>query len=71
MPWGGVRERGLYFVAYVEDLDRFERVLMRMAGKEDGTQDALMTFTKALTGGYFFVPPLTDDGKLDLRALSL
>lgn len=22
MPWGGVREHGLYFVAYVESLDR-------------------------------------------------
>lgn len=70
MPWGGVRERGLYFVAYVENLDRFERVLARMSGKEDGTKDALMTFTKALTGGYYFCPPLVD-GRLDLRALGL
>ncbi len=70
MPWGGVRERGLYFVAYVENLDRFERVLARMGGKEDGTKDALMSFTKALTGGYYFCPPLKD-GKLDLRALAL
>jgi putative iron-dependent peroxidase len=68
MPWGGVRERGLYFVAYVENLDRFERVLTRMSGKEDGTTDAIMSFTKALTGGYYFCPPLVD-GKLDLRAL--
>lgn len=70
MPYGGVVERGLYFVAYVEDLDRFERVLRRMGGEEDGAHDALFVFTKALTGGYYFCPPVVD-GRLDLRALRL
>ncbi len=71
MPWGGVAEHGLYFVAFVEALDRFERVLRRMAGLDDGQLDALLGITRALTGGYYFCPPLAADGKLDLRAVGL
>ncbi|MCK6591605.1 MAG: Dyp-type peroxidase [Polyangiaceae bacterium] len=71
MPWGGVREHGLYFIAYVESLDRFERVLHRMAGLDDGTVDGLMGFTRAISGGYYFCPPLADDGGLDLRAFGM
>lgn len=70
MPWGTVREHGLYFVAYGHDLDRFERVLRRMVGLEDGQVDALFGFTRAVSGGYYFCPPLRD-GRLDLRALGL
>ena len=69
MPWGGVREHGLYFVAFVEHLDRFERVLRRMAGLDDGQRDALLGITRALSGGYYFCPPLAEDGGLDLRAV--
>jgi putative iron-dependent peroxidase len=69
MPWGGVREHGLYFVAFVEALDRFERVLRRMAGLDDGQLDALLGISRALSGGYYFCPPLADDGGLDLRAV--
>ncbi len=70
MPWGSVREHGLYFVAYVNELDKFERVLRRMAGLEDGVVDGLMTFTRAVSGGYYFCPPLRGDA-LDLRALGV
>lgn len=70
MPWGGVREHGLYFVAYVESLDRYERVLRRMAGLEDGQLDGLLGVTRATTGGYYFCPPMVD-GLVDLRALGL
>jgi putative iron-dependent peroxidase len=70
MPWGDVREHGLYFVAYVEALDRFERVLRRMAGLEDGHVDALLGVTRATTGGYYFCPPMAG-GLLDLRSLGL
>ena len=68
MPWGGAGEHGLYFVAYSESLDRFERVLSRMAGRDDGVVDALLSFTRALSGGYYWCPPL-HEGRLDLRAL--
>jgi putative iron-dependent peroxidase len=62
MPWGGVREHGLYFLAFVESLDRFERVLRRMAGLDDGVVDGLLGVTRALSGGYYFCPPLGGDG---------
>jgi putative iron-dependent peroxidase len=69
MPWGGVGEHGLYFVAFGESLGRFERVLTRMAGLEDDRVDALLGFTTALSGGYYWCPPVLD-GKLDLRAIA-
>jgi putative iron-dependent peroxidase len=71
MPFGGVIEHGLYFVAYVESLDRFERVLRRMVGLEDDrTVDGLFGITRAVSGGYYFCPPLTSDG-VDLRAFGM
>lgn len=69
MPWGGVSEHGLYFVAYGESLDHFERQLRRMAGRDDGILDGILSFSRALTGGYYFCPPLRD-GKLDLGAVA-
>lgn len=68
MPWGGVSEQGLYFVAFGASLDRFERVLERMAGREDGVTDALLGYTRALSGGYYFCPPVRD-GLLDLSSV--
>jgi putative iron-dependent peroxidase len=68
MPYGGLREHGLYFVSFVENLDRFERVLRRMAGGEDGVVDALFSFSRAVTGAYYWCPPVRS-GRLDLRAL--
>jgi porphyrinogen peroxidase len=70
MPWGTVSEHGLYFVAFVSALDKFERVLRRMAGLEDGVVDGLLTITRAVSGGYYYCPPL-DNGALDLRVLGL
>jgi len=69
LPYGGVREHGLYFVAYGESLDRFERQLRRMGGRDDGVPDGLFSFTRAVTGGYYFCPPL-HGGRLDLRLSS-
>jgi len=70
ISWGTAREHGLYFVSYVESLDRFERVLRRMAGLEDGVVDALLGFSRPESGGYYFCPPMKG-GHLDLRALGL
>jgi putative iron-dependent peroxidase len=69
MPYGSVGEHGLYFVAYGATLDAYERALRRMAGLDDGIVDGLASFTRACSGGYYFRPPLADDGRLDLRAL--
>jgi putative iron-dependent peroxidase len=68
MPWGSVREHGLYFVAYGESLDRFERTLLRMAGVEDGLVDSLLFYTRAVTGGYYWCPPVKGGG-IDLSAV--
>ncbi len=68
MPWGGVEEHGLYFVAYGESLDRFERVLRRMAGLDDGIVDSLLHLSRPVTGGYYWCPPV-HEGRLDWRAL--
>jgi putative iron-dependent peroxidase len=70
MPYGTVTENGLYFVAYGRSLDAFERILKRMAGLEDGTTDALLRFTRAVSGGYYWCPPRGEDGRLDLSALT-
>ena len=70
MPWGGVAEHGLYFVAYGESLDRFERLLTRMTGSDDGVVDRLLSFTRAVSGGYYWCPPVRG-GRLDLTAVGV
>jgi len=70
MPWGGVDRNGLYFVAYGADLDRFERSLRRMAGLEDGVTDGILQMSRAISGGYYWCPPV-HEGQLDLRAVGL
>lgn len=68
MPWAGAREQGLEFIAFGKSFDAFESVLRRMAGLEDGIVDALFSFSRPLTGGYYWCPPLKD-GRLDLSLL--
>lgn len=69
MPYGTLSEHGLYFVAYGATLDAYERVLKRMAGHDDGIVDGLFQFSRPLSGGYYWCPPVLD-GRLDLRALA-
>ena len=68
MPWAGVRDEGLEFVAFVATLDGFERMMRRMAGLEDGIVDGLFTFSRAVTGGYYWCPPVKGK-RVDLTAL--
>ena len=58
-------------VAYAATLDPFERILRRMAGLDDGIGDALLKMSRAVTGGYFWCPPVVAGNHLDLRALGL
>jgi len=69
-PWVTAREQGLEFIAYGRTLDAFERMLRRMAGLEDGIADALFAFSRPVTGGYYWCPPLRED-RLDLSAVGL
>lgn len=61
VPYGGVNEHGLYFIAFTNQPWRIEAMLANMYGTaEDKLTDALLDYTRAVTGSYFFVPSLTD-----------
>ena len=51
-------------------IQAFEAQLTRMSGLEDGIVDALFSFSRPVTGGYFWCPPVRD-GKLNLEAVGL
>jgi putative iron-dependent peroxidase len=70
MPWASATQEGLEFIAHVESLDRFERVLRRMVGHDDGIVDGLFSFSRPVTGGYYWCPPVKGD-HLDLSALGV
>lgn len=60
-PWGGVAEHGLYFLAFACHQRRFEAMLANMYGVSgDGLHDHLMHFTRALTGSFWFAPPVEE-----------
>lgn len=60
MPYGSVADNGLYFVAYVAALSTFERVLRRMLGIDDGIVDGLFQFSRPVSGGYYWCPPVAE-----------
>jgi porphyrinogen peroxidase len=70
MPWSDGEEHGLEFIAFAASLDAFERMLRRMFGRDDGILDALLTFSRPVTGGYYWCPPLRS-GTLDLSAIGI
>jgi putative iron-dependent peroxidase len=70
MPWADATQAGLVFVAFGRSLDAFEAQLKRMAGAEDRIADALFTFTRPVTGAYYWCPPVRK-GRLDLRAIGI
>lgn len=57
MPYGTTAEHGLYFVAYCNTPDNFDKMLESMiVGDADGNFDHLMRYSRAVTGASFFVP---------------
>ncbi|MCK4707989.1 MAG: Dyp-type peroxidase [Gammaproteobacteria bacterium] len=70
MPWSEGMHAGLVFVSFGHSFTAFEALLNRMLGKEDAVTDALFTFTRPISGAYFWCPPVKA-GKLDLSALGL
>jgi putative iron-dependent peroxidase len=70
MPFESGGASGLEFIAFVASLDRFERMLERMLGRQDGIVDGLFSFSRPVTGGYYFCPPVSA-GRLDLAGLGL
>jgi putative iron-dependent peroxidase len=70
MPWADAHQAGLVFVAFGKSFDAFNALLRRMVGADDGIVDALFTFTRPISGSYFWCPPMKN-GSLDLRAVGV
>jgi putative iron-dependent peroxidase len=60
MPFSNESGDGLMFMAYCENLDRFEVQMKRMAGLNDGIVDALFTFSQPVNSAYFYCPAVED-----------
>jgi putative iron-dependent peroxidase len=59
VPFGTVAELGLSFIAFSAELSRFEVMLARMFGTSgDGLSDRLLSFSKPVTGAFYFAPAL-------------
>jgi putative iron-dependent peroxidase len=59
MPFGrpGSGEFGTYFIGYARSPDPIEKMLENMfVGRPPGNYDRLLDFSRAATGGLFFVP---------------
>jgi len=66
MPFSDESGDGLMFLAYCENLDRFEVQMKRMAGLVDGIVDALFTFSQPINSAYFYCPA-TEEGRLIIK----
>jgi len=59
VPYGSVKEYGLYFLAFSADPSRFDRMLRRMYGTSgDGIRDRLLDFSRPVSGSYYFAPSI-------------
>ena len=57
LPYGTASgTNGLYFCAYCARLYNIEQQLLSMFGDTDGKRDAMLRFTRPVTGGYYFAP---------------
>lgn len=57
-PVGGVRDPGLYFLAFSADLNRFRWLLESMYGATDPShRDRLLGYSKPISGSFFYAPP--------------
>jgi putative iron-dependent peroxidase len=56
--FGGVIEHGLMFLAFSADRARLERMLVRMAGGEDGLRDRLTEFSTPVASAWYLAPPI-------------
>mgnify|MGYP005985877875 CR=1 FL=1 len=60
MPYGDMKQKGLFFVSYCQSPEPFELMLKSMIyGDEHGNVDQLLKYTQAETGAAFFAPSLT------------
>ena len=59
-PYGDATDKGLYFMALSCEQTRFEHLIDSMMGKDDGVIDAMMRWSDAHTGSYWFMPSQPD-----------
>ena len=58
-PFGGLRQHGLYFIAFSREIMIFAMQLDRMFGcADDGLMDRLTEFSTPVSGAYWFAPPV-------------
>ncbi|KAB8309576.1 Dyp-type peroxidase [Erwinia endophytica] len=59
LPYGTASgTHGLFFLAYCATLHNIEQQLRSMFGETDGQFDAMLRFTKPVSGSYFYAPSL-------------
>ena len=59
LPYGTASgTNGLFFLAYCHRLHNIEQQLLSMFGETDGKFDAMLRFTKPVSGSYFYAPSL-------------
>jgi putative iron-dependent peroxidase len=58
MPYGTVTDHGTMFVGFASERRPLEAMLESMAGLVSGERDALTSYTKPVSGAYYFVPSI-------------
>lgn len=59
VPYGTVKEHGLYFVGFSAEQRRFLMMLRSMTGMSDGQHDRLTDFSRPVSAAFYFAPSLT------------
>ena len=67
-PWRDASGCGLMFVGFGCTFYAFEAQMRRMLGLDDEVVDKVFTISKAVSGGYYWCPPLDDSGRLVLTS---
>lgn len=70
MAWSDGDNEGLMFTAFGASLLPFDVQMQRMVGMEDGIVDNLFKFSTAVTGAFYWCPPMHDQ-QVNLSALGL
>ncbi len=61
VPFGGIEEHGLMFLAFAKEPQRYNEMLRRMFGlAEDGLEDRLIDFSRVTHAAYYFAPSEDD-----------
>ena len=68
MAYGEGVEAGLVFQSFAYTTESFNKIMAKMVGEEDGIVDALFSFTRPITGAFFWCPPMKD-GQPDLSSI--